>query len=150
MEFLFQLFQNSIFIGFLGVVVGGILGYRFSISLARRQNFNIIAERVRKAFEDDIKALRYTSKDPADILSHSYMEHETAICELKFVLSKCKKKDLEKAWKDYNPYVQHPGDHEVPSMSQYYGLQSPDIEPEEVRNLAIERIEKLLNFAKPK
>jgi hypothetical protein len=150
MEVILHLFRDSAFTGFLGVIIGSLLVYRFSIRLARRQNFNVIAEKFRAALSDEIKALRYTSEDPAEILSRSFTKHETAVSELKLVLGRCDKKGLEKAWKAYNPYVQHPGNHELPSMSQYYGLQSPDIEPEAVRNVAIERIENLLKFAKPK
>ena len=118
--------------------------------LEKRRNFNAIAERFRKAFADEVTALRYTNEDPTNILSDSFIKHEAAVFELKHVLSRRKRKCFKKSWIEYNPGVQHPGNHEPPSMSQYFSMQSPGIDPEDVRTLAIKRIENLLRFAKPK
>lgn len=150
MEAILSLFSNPAFSGLLGVIIGGVLTYLFSVRLEKRRNFNTIAERFRKAFVDEVNALRYTNEDPANILSGSFIKHESAVFELKHVLRGREGKRFEKAWIEYNPGVQHPGNHEPPSMSQYFSMQSPDIDTEEVRALAIKRIENLLRFAKPK
>jgi len=58
MEAILKLFSNPAFSGLLGVVIGGVLTYLFSVRLEKRRNFNAIAERFRKAFADEVTALR--------------------------------------------------------------------------------------------
>ena len=155
-----ELLKNPAINILLGAAIGSILTYSCSIRLIRRQNFDAAAGNFRSAFVEaqrlldesksfDIEAPSGTGVK--EILEKQIIVHEHAMHLFRPYLSKSKRSSFDQTWKlyysqqskfaeclsDYNPEPVAPN------------INNPAHEGQ-TRKLALDRIESLLEFAKPK
>ncbi len=96
-------------------------------------------------FVDDIRRLQAGNEDAYDILKTSIIKHEIAILEYKKYLKGKKLKTFERAWNEYY-YGNIPGNC-IPFIEQYFAAGSIT-EKRELTNLVLQRLKKLISFAK--
>ena len=92
-----------------------------------------------------LKAFR-GEDDPCAILEAAFDTHLAAIIEFRSLLKESDKECFDKAW---NEYYYHDGDERMPPfLEQYSKNRGSTGLAEENRKLAIQRIEKILSFAR--
>ena len=136
----------------LGVTIGWLLNRWTMNSTVKRQEFYKAAAAFRAAFSDEYIALKAVVR-PEDvdddfvmnILSKAKSKHEKACVLFRPYLSEKKIQEFEKAWNDYL----------VPDGGEIAELPSPFIDyynesqHEVCIKLALEKLDKLMEFAKP-
>jgi len=136
-----------------GVLLGVWVGYYFSIRLINRQEFNKAAIDFRIAFIEEIRfidhdyAIDRAGRDIPEVLAAAADSHETALIIFKDVfLSKTQRNEIEKAWKAYT------GDDKITGKYTFrqYATHGKLKDSENIRKLALARIENILKFADPK
>ena len=151
----------SALISIIGVLLGLYIGGRISrnasieavesanknaLTLMQRQEFNQADETFRAAFIKEQRLLApnsladKTGTTASDIIKAAIDYHEIAMIRFNPFVCKSQLDDYEKAWKDYAGDSKH--------FEQYSTTRHIDI-PEK-KKLALDRIEKLLQFAEPK
>ncbi|MCF6187765.1 MAG: hypothetical protein L3J49_09900 [Desulfobulbaceae bacterium] len=129
----------------VGVIFGGYITYRFGILLSERKEFRIIARSLRRAFQDELLRLEKEEHiDTYEILAPALNKHEAAVFEFSQILPADKYAAFDKAWKEYYYDKKY---HRIPLLEQYADNGSLD-KRKEYRKLAIERIRKIISFAK--
>ena len=127
----------------LGVLIGGWVGYYFSVKLMRRQEFNKAAAAFRSAFIKEQRLLSFDSLadsvglTASDIVKAAIDRHEVAMIIFKPFISKCVIKAYEKAWEDYAGDSRH---------FEQYSTDNKIMRPKK-KELALQRINRLLEFA---
>ncbi len=141
----------TLFLGFL-------VGHRLSIGRDQRQEFNKAAAIFRDAFLPEITFLRHnanigglgSSNDLGELLRFGYIHRHLKALEIfkPYLLPK-KRGDIDKAWQEY---CCHPDNQNAPFFEQYswkVANKGKDYE-KQLKILALNNIEKILEFAKPK
>ena len=152
---------KSLFIGFLLGVIGAFFGslfsYLFSERRRRNEEFNKAASKFRNAFLPEIIFLKHNARISSAGSSDNLQEfllfgytrrHLKALVAFKPYLAPKKKKGIDQAWQEYccNP------DKLDELYFQQYSYKSTERETigEQCKQLALERIEKILEFSKHK
>lgn len=137
----------------VGVFIGVLINYYFSIRLMKRQDFNKAATDFRICFIDQIRfidrdyAIERTGRDIPKVLSDAVDRHETALIIFKDgFLCKNQRAKMEKAWKEYTGQKKTMGKYTFEQYATHGNLK----DGESIRKLARSRIENLLKFADPK
>jgi len=137
-----------------GALITGIAAYYFSIYLGRRHEFNKAAATFRSAFTDELRQLNDYAILPENInddsvrkmLKSARTKHENACIQFKPYLEASKKDSFGKAWQEYcYPLGGDPKQMPGPFYEYFVNLSKTD-----AVNLAISKINGLLEFAKPK
>ena len=136
----------------LGVIIGWLLNQLTVNSTVKRQEFYKAAAAFRAAFSDEYRTLKAVARlgDIDDdfvvtTLSDAVAKHEKVCVLFRPYLSGKKTRDFDKAWKDYL----------VPEGGEIAEIPSPFIDYYRETNhesciiLAMEKIESLMEFAKP-
>lgn len=112
-----------------------------------QKHFDDAAKNFRASFTEDIVEVESGARDTFDILKSSFEKHKAAMLEVKIFLKGRKLKSFERAWQEYCCHEKYPNQ---PFLEQYSAKgQSLDMGKKR-RQLALERIERLLTFAEPK
>ncbi len=143
----------------IGAVLGALIAYRFALKLHNINEFNEAAEKFRTAFVeaqrllDESKAFDITAQDGdrvSDILKRHIIGHEKAMLTFRPYVPKWKLPSFDKAWKEYysqeNKYAESLSDYAPDHVTS--SVVNPKYE-EQKRKLALDRIERLLDFAPP-
>ena len=146
--------MTTAIIGIIGTISGAIIGalitYFALTWIAKRQEFNRAAAIFRSAFIEEQRLLDPHStadrvgKSTYDILESAINRHEIAMIRFRPYLRDSERIAFARAWEAYCYHEQT----DRPFLEQYFDKNLK--EKEEKRKLALERIEKLLEFAKPK
>lgn len=144
---------------------GAILGYLVRVFIEhflaksrtkeerRIREFNEAAKRFRDAFKEELLALSPNlskcEKDTSEILEVAFEKHRIAVFDFKPFLSGDELAGFDKAWGEYYRYENAP-EFTVHGLEQYSAKGHGYTEGRRLRLLAAERIERLLEFAKPK
>ena len=119
------------------------LGGLFLLSNSRKLAYREAAKKFRDTIGNAISDLKNSTVNPVDILEHGFQNHEKAFIELsKHLLFK---KSFNSAWEKYAYHH----DSKIRFLEAY---SSAGVSVEVAKNnraLAIERLEKLINYAKP-
>ena len=138
--------------GLIVIFITAIFGHWFaqrlnhSLCLWREQrNARAAASAIfRAAFTDVLTHLRHSNTCPLDILSPAFPAHDAAVHEFsRFLGFKCKA--FLRAW---DQYAYHENQKSRPFLEQYASAAQSISEQRRRRQLAIERLEHLLSFAK--
>jgi hypothetical protein len=141
---------STILAGFGGAVLGSVITYRTSNNLIRRQEFNNAATQFKKTFFNTVNFLEtgadrgdknITTSNVYDFLSTRQFDHIEAIYNLKSFLSKSENIAFEKTWKEYRY-----GNNE--KAYEQYSIIQLEQGVEVARKCALEKLNKILNFAK--
>jgi hypothetical protein len=136
----------------LGVTIGWLLNRWTVNSTVKRQEFYKAAAAFRAAFADEYRTLKAVVR-PEEVedtfvqntLVNAQAKHENAFVLFRPYLSKKKKQEFDRAWKDYL----------IPEGGEVAELPSPFIDyysesrHEVCIGLALEKLDKLMEFAKP-
>jgi hypothetical protein len=145
-------------IGVGGTIVGALLGawfgYRFSLSLANVAARREAATRLIEAFKDEILALNpalYAMKvDLATFLESAFPKHRAAVLYFSYFLKPKERTAFHNAWYEYCCHPDARNENTIPFLDQY-SCRGLTIEQEhQMKEHAKSRIEKILEFAKPK
>lgn len=132
-------------------IFGVYLGSRFAISRDRRESFNRAAKKFRDAFWDEIQVLdrrylvdRASAPSTAEMLWNAVGKHQAAIASFRPYLNWYEKIAFDKAWEAYCN-----GGSNIHHFAEKY---PPDglHRDKQYSQKALERIYRLLSFAKPK
>lgn len=149
-------------IAIIGAVVGGGIGYFSAIMINRRQQFNIAAGIFREAFveaerlldENRLYELSTQDNDPVfDILNKHIICHERAKIRFSVFVPKNDLVAFNKAWDIYYSKSQDSADYPLVDYDCARDSKTNKIIYEsldEKRQLALDRIDSLLEFAKHK
>lgn len=89
----------------LGVLVGSLITYYFSLSLAQRNGRREAGQRLRAAFAPEISALHPISGeqniDVEQFLSAAFPKHREAVVEFSYYLKPKKRESFMEAWRNY-------------------------------------------------
>ena len=137
----------------LGALLTGSITYCVSKNLMGKQEFNKSAALFRDAFIEEKRfidrfyAVGRAGKDIPEILAASADKHERALVIFKDgYLDKMQRLNIEETWKIYTGEDKHLGKYTF----KQYTTKGKIKDAEKNRKIALERIEKLLSFAKPK
>ncbi len=131
----------------IGVYIGYLLSSRTAKKTVRLQEFNKAASIFSSEFHQTISNIRHNVNGaPAfQFLSEDVRRHEIAMMKFRPYLPAERLESFDAAWRDYAyPYDDKPG---YTDMSPYKTQGVKEIKS--VRSLAIKRIERILEFAKP-
>lgn len=142
----------------IGALIGGWIGRKNALSVYKVSEFNKAAVVFSDAFLPEITFLRHNtnigqlgnSSDLGEILSSAYVSrHLKAVEVFKTYLSQKQSKAIDQAWQEYCCHTQNPG---VPWFEQYsWKMTGVGKQKEkELKELALDRIERILEFAKLK
>lgn len=137
----------------LGALISGPLTYYFATKLIRKQEFNQACATFKIAFIEEMRfidrfyAVDRAGRDIPEVLAAATDSHERALLIFKegFLCEK-QRVEIEKAWKEYTGETKLTGKY---TFAQY-ATKGNFKEEENIRKLALARIEKLLEFAKHK
>jgi hypothetical protein len=130
-------------------VIGDALLACFIGYVAHRNNkfirLAVAAAAFRASFSGTLASLRNGSDDPYPMLEQQFLTHESSVLEFALHLNYIQRERFMKSWHDY--YCLD-GDSANPLLAQYSKhLGSTELATKN-RNLAIQRIEQLLTYAK--
>ena len=138
----------------VGALLGAWIGYRNALNLYNVTEFNKAATTFRNAFYPELIFLRHnaivaeagSSSDLGEFLFHGYMHrHLKAFEVFKDYLSPREKAGIDKAWQEYCGHCDHPDE---PRFAQYsYKSTERETKGEKLKQLALQRIEKILEFS---
>lgn len=143
----------------VGAILGAYIGYYFSIRLMVKQEFNKAAIEFRNAFLYELIFLKYNACIPEgertyttlnEFLFSGYVHRHLKAFEIfRNHLPAKNRADIDKAWKEY---CCHPDNQDIPFFEQYsWRVANKGIDYEkQLKDIALSRIEKILEFAKPK
>lgn len=156
------IFWNGTVSAVIGAVAGGFIGYFSAILTNRRQQFNIAAGKFRAAFvetkrlldENRLYDLSTQYDDPVfDILKAHIIHHERAKIRFSAFVSKNNLKAFGKAWDTYYGKSQDRADYPLTDYACDRCSKTNkiiDASMKEKRQQALDRIDRLLEFAKRK
>ncbi len=133
-------------------LIGILLGNYFAFGRDRRKEFNKAATDFRAAFNEETRFIDQTyavdraGKDIPGVLAAAAEKHEHALIIFKDFLSKRKRTNIEKAWKEYTGEEKLMGKYTFKQYATYGKFKDAG----NIRKLALSRIEKLLKYADPK
>jgi hypothetical protein len=133
-------------------IIGFLAGNYFAVRRDRRKEFNKAASDFRAAFIEEIRFIDQTyavdraGKDIPEVLAAAADSHEHALIIFKKFLSKGRRTNIEKAWKEYTGEKKLMGKYTFDQYVTYGKIKDAG----NIRKLALSRIEKLLEFADPK
>lgn len=143
----------------IGVLLGAWVGYRNAIRIQRIVEFNKAATDFRNAFLRELIFLRHNASIPGGERSYTTLDeflqagyihrHLRALEVFKDYLSARERSGIDKAWQEY---CYHPDNPSILYFEQYSWMvanKGKDYE-KQLKNIAVDRIEKILEFAKPK
>lgn len=141
----------------LGTILGAWIGYRNALNLYNVTEFNKAATTFRNAFYPELIFLKHNAKiaeagsssDLGEFLFSGYLRHLKALEVFKNHLTAKEKIYIDKAWQEY---CYHPDNPNIPFFEQYswkVANKGKDYE-KQLKALALNRIEKIMEFAKPK
>lgn len=144
-------------LGLIGSFLGALFAHIFSERRRRREEFNKAAIAFRTAFLPELIFLKHNAKihgaashsELNDFLNSGYLKHLEALAIFHNSLSVEQKSRINKAWQDYSCHADNPS---MPFFEQYswkVANKGKDYE-NQLKVLALNRIEKILEFAKPK
>jgi hypothetical protein len=140
------------------LLLGFLIGHRLSIGRDKRQEFNKAATIFREAFLPEITYLRHnanignlgSSTNLNELLFYGYVHRHLKALEIfKPNLSRKDRVGIDKAWKEY---CCHPDNPKIPFFEKYSWMvanKGKDYE-NELKTMALNRIENILKFAKTK
>lgn len=132
----------------LGTLLGTFITYRFALRLSNLSAQRLAKIKLREAFIPTLSQIRHPDKNslPIDeILEADFIKHQTAVDEYRFFLSGVNLHAFTKAWEEY--YADQKT--KKKSLSQYSEFLDVDnIYPKPAREMAIDRIEAILEFTK--
>lgn len=140
----------------VGALIGGLIAFRNTISIYNLSEFNKAAALFREAFYPDLIFIKHNaviaekgSTDSLDLfLRASYLHrHLKALETFKYSLSSKEKTEIDKAWSDY---CHHPDKPKTIFFEQYSTRNVNYEHKEEIKQLALTRIDKILEFSKHK
>jgi hypothetical protein len=133
----------------LTAVLGGLIYILIEHFLAKdhskQERFLEACKKFNGAFIDDIRRLEAGNEDAYDVLKSSIVKHETAMIEFKKILKGEKLQDFGQAWNEY--YYGNISGSGLPFIEQYFAGGSVT-KKRELTQLALQRLEKLISFAK--
>jgi hypothetical protein len=143
----------------IGALLGAWIGYRNALKLHSIVEFNKAATEFRNAFLHELIFLRHNASTPEgernyttlnEFLQDGYIHRHLRAFEIfKNYLSPSERVNIAKAWKEY---CCHPDSPSIPFFEQYswkVANRGKDYE-KQLKVLALNRIENILKFAKPK
>ncbi len=142
----------------LGAIIGGWIGLRNALRLYHIAEFNKATIEFKNAFLPEITFLRHNanigdlgnSSDLGELLQFGYINRHLRAFEIfRGNLSSNVRKSIDQAWQEY---CCHPDNPNVPFFEQYSwkAIGKGKSSEEELKRLALNRIKKILGFAKPK
>jgi hypothetical protein len=138
----------------IGILLGAWLGYRFSLSLANINERRRAAMKLREAFKDELLALNpakhATQIELATFLENAFPKHRAAVLDFAYFLEPKERKAFYAAWYEYHCHPDARNDKTVPFFGQYSCRGLTKEQEHERKKLAQSRIEKILEFGKPK
>ena len=150
-ELINQIIKHPIFSILCGLV-GFLLGNRLAIGRDKRNDFNKAADVFRNAFNETLLLLNPQSfidkqgEDTYSKLRKTIVQQEKAALEFSQILSKRKRKAFDRVWKEY---CYDDNNQNTKSLVKYASHGSA-IKNQKARTVAFDRINKLMEFAKPK
>jgi hypothetical protein len=146
----------SLFIGSILTLLGATIAHIFSERRDRRNDLNKAANEFRNAFLPEVIFLKHNAKinggsssDLGEFLGAAYIRQLKALMLFKTYLSTKDEISIDKAWQEY---CYHPDNPNIPFFEQYswkVANKGKGYE-KQLKALALNRIEKILKFAKPK
>jgi hypothetical protein len=138
----------------VGTLLGAWLGYRLSLSLTNVTERRRAAIKFREAFKEELLALnpaQYAMKvDLATFLENAFPKHRAAVFDFAYFLEPKERTAFYAAWYEYYCHPKTQNENTIPFFGQY-SCRGLTIEQEhERKKLVQDRIEKILEFAKPK
>jgi hypothetical protein len=134
----------------LGALFTGPITYYFTKNLIQKQEFYKAAAEFRSSFTDELRKLKSISSESnhihetwLSVLSNSIVKHENACITFKPYLKKTERINFDKAWQKYC----YPRGSDSKQMHRAFVEYGVDMSNHEAAALAIENINKLLNFA---
>lgn len=138
-----KLLTNFIFTG-----IGALIGYLTAVRVSDRKEFQKAAIEFQESFlevlmilDPDFSCIERDGRDINKILETAFPLQVKAMLSFRLYLPAEKRDDFNKAWNEYCHYEAEPGKptYRPPYFAQYHGTDG---------KLAVERIHKLLEFAK--
>jgi hypothetical protein len=117
-----------------------------------REKFIDASNKFREAFFDEIRfinrdyAVDRAGRDIPEVLAAAADKHETALIAFMEVLNKRKKTNIKKAWNTYTGNDKVTGKYTFRQYATYNKFK----DAENIRQRALDRIDDILKFAKPK
>ena len=138
----------------VGTLLGAWLGYRFSLSLTNVTQRRRAAMKFREAFKDELLALnpaQYAMKvDLATFLENAFPKHRAAVFDFAYFLEPTERTAFYTAWREYYCHPKAQNENTIPFFGQYSCRGLTIDQEHEKKQLVQSRIEKILEFAKPK
>lgn len=140
------------------LLLGFLVGHRLSIGRDKRQEFNNAASLFRDAFLPEITFLKHnanigslgSSSDLGECLQFGYIHrHLKALEVFKPYLSPKNRIGIDRAWKEYCCHPDNPNIVFFEKYSWKVANKGKDYE-KQLKVIALDRVEKILGFAKPK
>jgi hypothetical protein len=129
------------------VAIGAVfLAYFLAKKSRREERFTRACEDFISAFEDEFRQLRFGAEDPHIILASASDKHISAVMRFKRFLKGRQLSAFDKAWREYYYYE----DSNMAGLERYSAKGVGYEEKKKRRELALERISRLISFAKPK
>jgi hypothetical protein len=130
-------------------VIGGLFGLFIVHYLTKRRErtkyFREASRRFRETFSEEIVRLQSGNEDAHKVLKNMFPKYQQAKIDFEYYLSNKQKNELKQAWNDF--CCQRVSEIEVPFWEQYFDGGSLS-KRQELNKIALERIEKLLSYAK--
>ena len=151
MEFINQIINYPLFSIACGLV-GFLIGNRLAIGRDKRNDFNRAADIFRNTFNEPLLLLNPQSfidkqgEDTYSKLEKNIIKQEKIALEFSQFLSKRKRKAFVRAWKEF---CYDDNNHNIKFLEKYASHGSV-IKNQKARTVAFDRINKLMEFAKPK
>lgn len=120
------------------------MGVGATLYIRWRNSLSTASAAFRSTFSNAISELRNGADDPFLVLSAAYSVHETAVLEFARHLGRFKRKRFLEAWRKYHCHE----DTNIDLLEQYGDGGASLSERHHRRELAIQRIEHLLAYAK--
>jgi len=143
----------------IGVILSAWIGYRNALKVQNIITFNKAATEFRNAFLHELIFLRHNASTPEgertyttlnEFLQSGYIHRHLRAFEIfKDYLSSSDRVDIDKAWQEYSCHPNNPGVLFFEQYSWKVANKGKDHE-KQLKVLAMNRIEKILEFAKPK
>lgn len=136
----------------IGAVIGGFFSYIITARVSKRTEFNRAAAAFRTAFTDEYRALKSVVR-PEDVaddfvmttLANAEVKHANACILLSPYLSDKKKRQFDQAWEDYLCPGGDAAEQPHPFIDYY-----EEAKHEIPIKLALEKLDRLMEFGKPK
>jgi hypothetical protein len=146
---------GAVIAALVGAVVGGLLTYKTSVNISKRQEFNKAAAAFREAFMNERLFLDFRHapeeseyQSAFDIIEPAIQKHTEAMYRFSHYLSWWEKRCFSRAWRRYaHDSAPGKGEPDTPFFKMYA---ERVWEGKNTKELAIERIDRLLKFAKPR